>query len=82
MEKNKQVALVTGLTGQDGSYMAELLLDKGYEVHGTMRRSSSPNHQRISKIIKSVKTHLMDLTDASSINKVIAEVKPDLIFID
>ena len=73
-------ALVTGITGQDGSYMCELLLEKGWEVHGTMRRSSFPNTQRISEIIKSIRTHLMDLSDASSISKVIAEVKPDLIF--
>lgn len=73
-------ALVTGITGQDGSYMCEILLNHGYEVHGTMRRSSSPNTQRITEIIKSVHTHLMDLTDSSSINKVISEVKPDIIF--
>ncbi len=79
MEKNKRV-LITGLTGQDGSYMAELCLEKGWEVHGTFRRASNPNTQRISQIIKQVHTHLMDLSDASSINKVIAEVKPDLIF--
>src|SRR3990167_7247086 len=60
--------------------MCELLLEKGWEVHGTMRRSSFPNTQRISEIIKSIHTHLMDLSDASSISKVIAEVKPDLVF--
>lgn len=76
----KPKALITGLTGQDGSYMAELLLEKGYEVHGTFRRASNPNTARISKIIKQVKTHLMDLSDASSVSKVIAEVKPELIF--
>jgi len=79
-KKPNNVALVFGLGGQDGSYMCELLLAEGYEVHGTMRRSSNPNTQRISQIIKSVHTHLMDLTDASSVNKVIAEVKPDLLF--
>jgi len=73
-------ALVTGITGQDGSYMCELLLENGWEVHGTMRRASNPNTQRITEIIKSVTTHLMDLSDASSVNKVIADVKPDLIF--
>ena len=77
---SKPKVLITGLTGQDGSYMAELCLEKGYEVHGTFRRASNPNSQRISQIIKQVKTHLMDLSDASSINKVIAEVKPDIIF--
>lgn len=79
-EDRKQRVLVTGITGQDGSYMCEILLEKGYEVHGTMRRSSSPNQKRISNIISSVHTHLMDLTDSSSINKVISEVKPDIIF--
>ena len=78
--ENKQRALVFGLTGQDGSYMAELLLEKGYEVHGTMRRSSNPNTQRISQIIKSVHTHLADLSDGLSITNVISKVKPDLIF--
>ena len=73
-------ALVTGITGQDGSYMVEILLREGYEVHGTMRRASNPNTQRISEIIKSVHTHLMDLSDATSVNKVIAKVKPDLVF--
>lgn len=76
----RPVALVTGITGQDGSYMVEILLSKGYEVHGTMRRSSSPNTKRITETIKSVNTHLMDLSDSSSVNSVIAKVKPDLIF--
>ncbi len=79
MEKTK--VLVTGLTGQDSSYMIDLLLEKGiYEVHGTMRRSSGPNLQRVSKTIKSIKTHLMDLSDASSVNNVIEKVKPDIVF--
>lgn len=77
---NKPVVLIFGLTGQDGSYMAELCLEKGYKVHGTFRRASNPNTQRINKIIKQVHTHLVDLSDASSVSKVIAEVKPDIIF--
>ena len=76
----KPRALVFGLTGQDASYMCELLLEKGYEVHGTMRRSSTPNTSNVNKIISSINTHLMDLSDATSINKVISEVKPDLMF--
>lgn len=72
--------LILGLTGQDSSYMAEICLNEGWEVHGTMRRSSSPNTKRISRIISSVNTHLMDLSDASSVNRVIAKVKPDVIF--
>ena len=80
MEQIKPRALVFGLTGQDASYMCELLLEKGYEVHGTMRRSSTPNTSNVNKIISSIYTHLMDLSDATSINKVISEVKPDLMF--
>lgn len=73
--------LVTGLNGQDSSYMIDILLEKGmYEIHGTMRRSSSPNTQRVTETIKRIHTHLMDLSDATSINKVIAEVKPDIVF--
>ncbi len=78
--ENKQKALVFGLTGQDASYMCEILIEKGYEVHGTMRRSSTPNTANVNKIISSIKTHLMDLADATSVNKVISEVKPDLMF--
>ncbi len=76
----KQVALVFGLTGQDASYMCELLIEKGYEVHGTMRRSSTPNTSNVNKIISSITTHLMDLSDATSINRVVSKVKPDLVF--
>ena len=79
-KKQNNVALVFGLGGQDGSYMCELLMEKGWVVHGTMRRSSNPNTQRISHIIKQIHTHLCDLADASSITRVISEVKPDLIF--
>lgn len=80
IDLKKPIALVTGLTGQDSSYMIEILLEKGYEVHGTMRRASSPNLKRVSETIKSITTHLMDLSDASSVNNVIAKVKPDLVF--
>jgi GDPmannose 4,6-dehydratase len=79
-QQRKPVALVFGATGQDGSYMCELLLEKGYEVHGTMRRASNPNTQRITEVIKRITPHLMDLSDSSSVNKVIYEVRPELIF--
>lgn len=79
-EDRKLRVLITGITGQDGSYMTEICLAHGHEVHGTMRRASSPNLKRISEIISSVHTHLMDLSDASSVGKVISEVKPDVIF--
>ena len=59
-----KVALITGITGQDGSYLAELLLDKGYEVHGIVRRSSLINTHRIDHIYEQIKLHYGDLTDA------------------
>ena len=72
-------AFVTGVTGQDGSYMAELLLAKGWEVHGLIRRSATPNTKNITHLLTRIKTHLGDLSDATSISKIIAEVKPDLV---
>lgn len=81
MENKKQVVLVTGATGQDSSYMIELLLEKGiYEIHGTVRRASNPNPPLKTKILSQITTHLMDLTDASSIENVISKVKADIIF--
>ena len=80
-------ALITGITGQDGSYLAELLLEKGYEVHGMIRRSSSFNTGRIDHIYhdpheKNVRLflHYGDLNDASSINMLLRNIKPDEIY--
>lgn len=80
-------ALITGITGQDGSYLAELLLAKGYEVHGIIRRSSSFNTGRIDAIYRDphetgvrLFLHYGDLNDASSINKVLRDVRPDEIY--
>lgn len=80
-------ALITGITGQDGSYLAELLLEKGYEVHGIVRRSSSFNTERIDHLYRDphergVRLHLHhgDLNDASSLQSVIADAKPDEIY--
>ena len=76
-------ALITGITGQDGSYLAELLLEQGYEVHGVVRRSSSVNRTRIDHIRDEklpLLLHYGDLTDASSINRLLREVKPDEIY--
>jgi len=80
-------ALITGITGQDGSYLAELLLSKGYEVHGIIRRSSSFNTERIDHIYRDphesgvrMFLHYGDLNDASSINKVLRDVRPDEIY--
>ena len=80
-------ALVTGITGQDGSYLAELLLEKGYEVHGIVRRSSSFNTDRIDHLYKDrhetgVKMflHYGDLTDSSNLNRIIEKVHPSEIY--
>jgi GDPmannose 4,6-dehydratase len=75
-----KVALITGITGQDGSYLAELLLEKGYEVHGIIRRSSSINTDRIDHIYENIKLHYGDLTDATNIVRVIQLVQPDEIY--
>lgn len=75
-------ALITGITGQDGSYLAEFLLDKGYEVHGIIRRTSVDYRERIAHLEgrKDFRLHYGDLTDSSSIFQVVAEVKPDEIY--
>lgn len=75
-------ALITGITGQDGSYLAEFLLEKGYEVHGITRRSSISNTGRIDHLIAagSVKLHDGDLTDSSSLIRIIRMVEPDEIY--
>jgi GDPmannose 4,6-dehydratase len=73
-------ALITGITGQDGSYLAELLLEKGYEVHGIIRRSSSINTKRLDHIYEKIKLHYGDLTDALSLTSLIQEIKPDEIY--
>ena len=84
---NRKVALITGITGQDGSYLAEFLLEKGYEVHGLRRRSSSFNTERIDHLIndhkifnKSLFLHYGDMTDSSSIYNVMAKVQPTEIY--
>ena len=82
-----KVALITGITGQDGSYLAELLLEKGYMVHGIKRRASSFNTQRIDHIYQdlhddhvNLKLHYGDLTDSTNIIRIIQEVQPDEIY--
>lgn len=72
--------LITGITGQDGSYLAEMLLEKGYEVHGLKRRLSADNNYRIEKIIKDVKLHAGDLTDSLNIFNVIKNIEPDEVY--
>lgn len=80
-------ALITGITGQDGSYLAELLLDKGYEVHGLIRRASSFNTGRIDHLFENPEIgnkylflHHGDLTDSSNLNRVIEKIRPDEIY--
>jgi len=70
-------ALITGITGQSGSYLAEILLDKGYEVHGIVRRISHPNLGNLTNIKDRVVFHYGDLTDSISIHNIIALVLPD-----
>ena len=78
----RNVAFVTGLTGQDGSYLAELLLEKGYEVHGTIRRSSVFTTDRIEHIFNhpNLYTYHSDVTDSSSLNRLIADVRPTEVY--
>lgn len=73
-------ALIFGITGQDGSYLSELLLDKGYEVHGSMRRSSSFNTSRIDHIFDKLHLHYGDLSDSLSIVKLIHDIDPDEVY--
>lgn len=80
MEKTKKIALVTGCTGQDGSYLVELLLSKGYEVHGLIRRSSSFNKQRIDHLRGQIHYHYGDLTDPFSLIWAIKNSNPDEIY--
>lgn len=77
----KKTALVTGITGQDGSYLAELLLEKGYEVHGLVRRlSTGTNTQNIEHIKDKIKFHYNDLSDCANVRNIILSVKPDEVY--
>jgi len=84
---SKKVALITGVTGQDGSYLAEFLLEKGYEVHGIKRRASQFNTQRVDHIYQDphienarFKLHYGDLTDSSNLTRILKEVQPDEVY--
>lgn len=86
MDKRK-VALITGVTGQDGSYLAEFLLEKGYEVHGIKRRASSFNTQRVDHIFQDPHSennnfylHYGDLSDSSNLTRILSEVRPDEVY--
>jgi len=84
--KESKTALITGITGQDGSYLAELLINKGYSVHGLVRRSSTENTSKINHLLKedkkskSIKLHYGDLTDSTNIARIINLLKPDEIY--
>lgn len=85
--KDMKGALITGITGQDGSYLAEFLLEKGYEVHGIIRRASTFNTQRIDNIYqdphvkdRNLYLHYGDMVDASNLNRLIEKIKPDEIY--
>ena len=87
MSKQQKVALITGVTGQDGSYLAELLLEKGYEVHGIKRRASSFNTERVDHIYQDLHKkdaqfilHYGDLTDSSNLTRILKEVQPDEVY--
>lgn len=77
-----KIALITGVTGQDGSYLAEFLLEKGYEVHGIERRSSSERHDRFENLkeSKNFQLHYGDLSDSLSIMRIIGKIQPDEIY--
>jgi GDPmannose 4,6-dehydratase len=84
---SNKIALITGITGQDGSYLAELLLDKGYEVHGIKRRASSLNTERIDHIYRDLhednvnfKLHYGDLSDTSNLVRLVQQIQPDEIY--
>ena len=86
MKRNNKIALITGITGQDGSYLAESLIEKNYEVHGIIRKSSSFNTKRINHLINNQKLqkvfflHYGDITDSSSIFNLIHKIRPDEIY--
>ena len=77
---NKKVAIITGITGQDGSHLAELLLEKGYDVHGIIRRCSTFNTDRIEHIFDKIQLHYGDLTDPLVISNLISEIQPDEVY--
>ena len=81
-KQENKIALITGINGQDGSYLAEFLLEKGYEVHGTLKRNSVAENQtsRLDKVYNQVKLHYADLTDLSSLISVIQKVNPDELY--
>jgi len=83
MRFNMKKAFITGITGQDGSYLAELLLEKGYEVHGLIRRASSLNTERVDAVCNTndnIHLHYGDLTDSSNLIRLVKDIQPDEIY--
>ncbi|MGA0419917.1 MAG: GDP-mannose 4,6-dehydratase, partial [Phycisphaerales bacterium] len=87
MQRSSRRAIITGITGQDGSYLAELLLEKGYEVHGVIRRSATFNTSRIDHLYRDpheqgtrLFLHYGDLTDGNNLSQLLQEVKPDEVY--
>lgn len=83
LKMSKKIAFITGITGQDGSYLAELLIEKGYEVHGLIRRASSYNTERVDELCNSnsnIQLHYGDLTDSSNLIRLIKEIQPDEVY--
>ena len=80
MSNRKKIALLTGITGMDGSHLAELLIEKGYEVHGIIRRTSTFNTDRIDHIFDQLKLHYGDLTDPLVISNLVSQIQPDEVY--
>ena len=77
---NKKIALISGITGMDGSHLADILLEKGYEVHGIIRRTSTFNTDRIDHIFDKLKLHYGDVTDPLVISNIISKIQPDEVY--
>lgn len=75
-----KIAFITGVGGQDGSFLSELLLEKGYQVHGLIRRTSTPNTSRIAHILDRITLHSGDMTDSNSLHNIIQKIQPDEIY--
>ena len=75
------IALITGITGQDGSYLAELLLNKGYDVHGVVRRSSVEKYDRIAHLRDQITLHQADLLDQLSLIRVLEKIRPTEVYL-
>src|SRR5690606_9944895 len=80
MKADNKVALITGITGQDGSYLAEFLLSKGYTVHGCYRRSSTNSFERIQHLVDQIELHCTDLLDQASLERLVRKTMPTEVY--